>query len=327
MRISVLVPTFQRPQDLRRCLAALTAQTRSPDEVIVITRDLDQQSHQLLEQWNYRPWLNMVDVGEPGVIKALNQGLRHATGDIITITDDDSAPHPDWLARIEKHFTDDEQLGGLGGRDVVHENGAVIEARTANVGRIDALGRIVGNHHVGLGPARRVDHLKGVNMSWRRVAMENLAFDERLKGEGAQVYFELAFSLAVQKRGWSIKYDPAVLVDHYPAPRFDVDQRNRINFQAIENASFNLYWALLSHMAPGLRRTSAILWEKAIGTRHRPGHLRFIWASVTNDAMAKRIGSAAHRGRRAAVEMHALEGKLLEDGSRPAKVGDEERRA
>jgi GT2 family glycosyltransferase len=49
MKITVLVPTFRRPDDLTRCLAALERQHRAPDEVVVVVRPDDHASHACLD--------------------------------------------------------------------------------------------------------------------------------------------------------------------------------------------------------------------------------------------------------------------------------------
>ena len=48
MKITVLVPTYRRPQDLARCLAALQKQERVPDEVVVVARPDDEATHACL---------------------------------------------------------------------------------------------------------------------------------------------------------------------------------------------------------------------------------------------------------------------------------------
>ncbi len=120
----------------------------------------------------------------------MSAGLEVARGDIVAITDDDAAPHPDWLARIEAYFSTHQGLAGVGGRDVVchgeHPEGGAREV----VGKVQWFGRVIGNHHLGIGRAREVDELKGVNCAYRHAALRRVGFDERLRGTGAQVHWE-----------------------------------------------------------------------------------------------------------------------------------------
>ena len=132
---------------------------------------------------------------------------------------------------------------------------------------------VYGNHHLGAGAPRRVDFLKGANMSFRRTAIAGLRFDERLRGAGAQVGNDMAFSLALRLRGWTLLYDPLVAVDHYPAPRFDDDSRSHTAFRAHRNAAFNQ--ALIVSETLGRARSLIFLvWAVAVGTRANPGLLQ-----------------------------------------------------
>src|SRR5260370_18870095 len=102
MKISVLVPTYRRPADLARCLAALRRQARAPDEVIVVVRPEDDATHERLADPAVRGKLALrvalVDV--PGQVAALNPRLNVAAGDVLAITDHDAAPRPAWRHRL-----------------------------------------------------------------------------------------------------------------------------------------------------------------------------------------------------------------------------------
>jgi GT2 family glycosyltransferase len=222
--IGVLICTYQRPESLARGLAGLAAQQRRPDEVIVVVRGDDGPTRRLLGTAS--PLLRglgvrEIVVGQPGTVHALNAGLAACRTDVLAITDDDTVPHPDWLARILAHFQADPALGALGGRDRCHDGTRFDERRAPEVGRIRWFGRMIGNHHAGEGPVRDIDYLKGANMSYRSVACAGVRFDPRLKGIGAQPGEDGCFSLAVARAGWRVRYDPEVLVDHYAAPRDD----------------------------------------------------------------------------------------------------------
>lgn len=271
MTITVVVPTYRRPKDLVRCLEALKQQTRTANEVLVIVRDTDAETWTFLATFNsdLLP-LNTVTVKVPGVVAAMNAGLDSAKGDIIVFTDDDAAPHSDWLARIENRFLSDEQIGGVGGRDWVYHGTQLEDGECEVVGQVNWFGRMIGNHHFGVGAPREVDLLKGVNMSFRRTAIKELRFDQRMQGTGAQVNFEIAFSLALKRAGWKLIYDPKVAVDHYPAQRFDEDQRRSFNEIALTNAVHNETLILLEHL-PRANRAVFLLWAILVGTRESLG--------------------------------------------------------
>lgn len=75
-QISVVVPTRDRPEDLRRCLAALEIQT-VPVEIVVVE-----------------------DAEGRGPAWARNEGVKRAQGEVICFTDDDCAPAEDWAESL-----------------------------------------------------------------------------------------------------------------------------------------------------------------------------------------------------------------------------------
>jgi cellulose synthase/poly-beta-1,6-N-acetylglucosamine synthase-like glycosyltransferase len=300
MKITVLVPTYRRTSDLARCLDALARQQRAPDEVLVVCRGADEETQAWLaiEKSRARLPLVKVEVSQGGQVAALNAGLDAVTGDIVAITDDDAAPRPAWLHRIEAHFASAPNVGGVGGRDWVHEHGATLDASEPEVGRWQFPGRAIGNHHLGVGAARDVDFLKGANMSYRVSAVRDNAirFDTRLRGTGAQVNNDMAFASAVRRAGWRLVYDPAVEVDHYPALRFDEDARavrGSRSWVAIENESYNLHLVIRDEYR-GVRRRIALMWLMAIGHGACLG-----WVNLARARVVHREGTAVQRWRAA----------------------------
>lgn len=279
MIITILVPTYRRPQDLENCLEGIKKQTRQADEILVVIRDID------TETWKFIHALDLEDLPvrtlsaiAPGQVAALNLGLDAAQGDIIAITDDDAIPHRDWLERIEAHFASDPQIGGVGGRDWIYQNGKLEDNPKQNVGQVQWMGRVVPNHHLGVGEARSVDWLKGANMSYRRTAIGQNRFNQKLKGQGAQGRNDLGFCLNLKKAGWKLIYDPKVAVDHYPGKQFDDNRRIEFNETAYFNEVHNETLVLLEYFSP-VQRMIYLSWAMLVGTRSRFGFvqcLRFL---------------------------------------------------
>ncbi len=297
MNITVLIPTYRRSQDLARCLEALRKQTRSADEVLLVVRDTDTETWTLLKSLgsDFLP-LHTVTVSIPGQVAALNAGLDAAQGDIIAITDDDAAPHADWLERIEGHFVSDDRVGGVGGRDWVYHGTQLEDGARQIVGRVQWFGRAIGDHHLGVGEPREVDIFKGANMSFRQSAIANLRFDNRLRGTGAQPHNDMAFSLAVRRAGWKLIYDPKVAINHYPAQRFDEDQRYQFNDIALINAVHNETLILLENLSP-VQRIVFLVWAILVGTRGTLGFVQWLRFLPSEGALAGQKLFASLRGR------------------------------
>lgn len=279
-------------------MEALQKQTRPADEVVVIDRDTDTETLTFLEAFNpdLLPLrtLTLPDAG--GVVAALNAGLDAAQGDIIAITDDDAAPHTDWLAQIEAHFLSDSSVGGVGGRDWVYHGTQLEDGAREVVGKVQWFGRVISEHHLGVGKAREVDLLKGVNMSFRQSAIANRRFDKRLLGKGAQPHNEVAFCLALRRAGWKLIYDPMVAVDHFRGQRFDEDQRDEFNDIAFFYWVHNETLILLEHL-PSIRRAVFLVWAVLVGTREAPGFVQWLRFLPKEGALAGQKLLASLRGR------------------------------
>lgn len=294
--IDVIVPTYRREVLLQRCLAALASQTRNPDRVIVVARADDAASHEVVEGFANRvAGLELVTVEAPGVIAAMSAGVAASAGAIVAFTDDDAAPRPDWIERLLVHF-EDPTVGAVGGRDVIpgHEGRPL----TDQVGIFQRSGRMVGGHHLGTGPPRDVDVLKGVNMAFRAEALA-LPAPAVLRGTGAQVDFELLCCAFARRRGWRVVYDPAVLVDHEGAARHGADRRVRPDLSAVFDAAFNSIVAGCA-LEPGQRLRRAA-YGITIGTADRPGLGRALAGLFRGEWEVLRRTGPALAGRLAAM--------------------------
>jgi GT2 family glycosyltransferase len=302
MTVSVVVPTWRRPAELSRCLEALSAQTRMPEEILVVARTEDRSSWEVIEQHARKGPVRGVGVGSGGVVAGLNAGLAAAEKEVVAITDDDTVPRPDWLERIGVVLAE-PGVGGAGGRDWVHRGEDVLDGERREVGKLRWYGRVVGNHHLGAGPARSVDVLKGANMAFRLDALRGVTIDEALRGAGAQVHWELDLCLAVKEAGWRLVYDPEVAVDHFPAERFDEDQRLDRSLEALENEVYNETFVLLKHLSRR-RGALALAYGLLVGSRLAPG----LVTAAERRARGERVGPRFAASRHARVE--ALRARL-----------------
>lgn len=275
--VGVLIASYKRPGALLSCLDSLAQQHQRMHEVIVVLRDDDSETKQALAGHIAPLPLRVICTPLSGTVAARNAGIDACTSDILAILDDDTKPHPEWLRRVVQRFVEDPALGGLGGRDRCFDGKAFDDREAAIVGRIQWYGRMIGNHHLGFGAIREVDFLKGANMSFRSEALKNIRFDSRLKGKGAQAREDTTFSIAVKAAGWKVSYDPAAVVDHYPAMRDEA--RHYVDVQPLTdetqfrefayNDTLSLWLAL-----KGVRRLAFVAWTVLIGTCVSPGLLQ-----------------------------------------------------
>jgi FkbM family methyltransferase len=312
--LTVVVPSYNRVEALSRCLDGVRGQSRPPDEVIVTVHASDTATVELVDTrragW---PQLELVSVRRPGVVAAQNAALAAATGAIVAFCDDDAVPYPDWVERLLETFATDERIAAVGGRDVIHMEGALLGDEPVGgwrrllgappVGRIQWWGRLTGNHHRSDAPAGDVDVLKGVNMAFRLAEIVEHGFDDRLLGHGAVLHHELSACLPLRRRGLRVVYDPRILVAHYPAPRMAGDDRDDFRLDAVAIASHNETLPILDHIE-GRRRLVYFAWAVAIGTGEAPGIAAAMREMVRGRPAAHARFRAAQAGRLRALRTH-----------------------
>ncbi len=100
MKVSVVVPTFNRAQYIGEFLDSLLAQTLPAHEIIVVDDGSDDGTPQVLA--GYRERVQYVRKENGGKPSAVNLGLSMAQGDLIWIFDDDDAALPDAIEQRQQ---------------------------------------------------------------------------------------------------------------------------------------------------------------------------------------------------------------------------------
>ena len=99
VKVSVVIPTYDRPHDLRACLLSLTTQEtgRSPEIVVVDNHPASGLTSPVVAEF---PGVVLVNEERPGRAYASNRGFAAARGEVIASIDDDMVAPPDWLENL-----------------------------------------------------------------------------------------------------------------------------------------------------------------------------------------------------------------------------------
>jgi GT2 family glycosyltransferase len=111
--VSIVVATYDRPNDLPNCIHHLLAQ-RSPRPVEIVIVDNHPSSGITPPIVAQFPSVVLVTEPRQGLAYARNAGIIASTGDIIIATDDDVSPPPDWLEKLLAPFARPEVMAVTG---------------------------------------------------------------------------------------------------------------------------------------------------------------------------------------------------------------------
>jgi GT2 family glycosyltransferase len=283
--MSILLSTYKRPHMLSFCLEALLRQSLTPEEICVGRRENDVDSARVLAKFAERSGglVREAVVGpEANLVASMNAALKLTTGDLVALTDDDAEAPADWLDLLATRF-EDPTVGGVGGRDYQGAN----QREALKVGQMRWYGRLIGNHHLGVGGPRDVEVLKGVNCCFRGEVLRCRGFDTRMRGRANVSHWEISLCCSLLKDGWRLIYDPAIAVTHHVAVRHDGDTNARGVFEehSFKDAVHNETLALLEHL-PIERQLAFRAWAYLIGTRAAPGLLQVPRLALTSSSWA-----------------------------------------
>ncbi|WP_045876795.1 glycosyltransferase [Pseudofrankia sp. DC12] len=201
---------------LAAALESLRAQTRVPDQVIVVVDGDDELLKKLHDRGGDEQVLSTG--GRTGLSNARNTGLRAVTTDYVAFLDDDATAEPAWLESLVAAAASSPDVLGVGGRTLP-------AWESAQPGWFpDELLWTVGCSHQGLPascqPVRNV--FGGCALFRRRLFDEVGGFDDRLgrKAKGAAGCEETEFCIRAQRlhEGGQFLYEPAAVI-HHRVPR------------------------------------------------------------------------------------------------------------
>lgn len=118
-RISIIIPTFNRGQYIRRTITSFVEQSFPTNEFEIIIMDnnsTDNTAEIVAEFVDENPNIKYFKEIRQGVHYARNSAIQFAEADILYYTDDDMVADPHLLTNILYPFSIDEHIATVGGR-------------------------------------------------------------------------------------------------------------------------------------------------------------------------------------------------------------------
>lgn len=126
LKLSVIIPVYNRPDELDELLSTLVAQSRKPDEVIVVEDGSSISAKEVAI--SYKDQLNILYLqkANEGQGFARNHGYAHATGNFLIVFDSDCLVPPDYMHIVED-FLNNHKVDAFGGPDAAHQDFTTIQ--------------------------------------------------------------------------------------------------------------------------------------------------------------------------------------------------------
>lgn len=246
IKITVIIPTKNRKESLKKILDSLVKQKFTNFEIIVSDGNSTDGSREMLKKYQNKLKISLAD-GEGGLVQAMNNACLKAKGEIIVRTDDDIVASPEWLEEINKTF-EDGQVGGVTGPTIIPQDYITnrdIFSSQEKFKKGNAFWRLLGkiyfdyfmegdpyrvSHWFNCGAFSlgsnyeeclkiphnlEVDNLEACNFAVRGKLLQKVGlFDKNYKGVGE--YHEPDAALKIRNLGYKLIFNPKAKIFHCP---------------------------------------------------------------------------------------------------------------
>ena len=117
--LTAIIPTRNRPDDLAKAVASVRAQTRPPEEFIIVDQSPGDESRSLVEGlMSGDGRIQLVYIHDPGIsglVEAKRVAAERAGGEIVCFLEDDVVLEPDYLEQLEQGFVARPEMVGCCG--------------------------------------------------------------------------------------------------------------------------------------------------------------------------------------------------------------------
>ncbi len=220
-KVSVIVPTRDKPELLKACIESVLAKTDYPQfEVLIVDNGSSEpETHALFAQLAAHPAVRILPYDQPYNYSAINNfAAQRATGIYLCLLNNDTEViTPAWLSRMMR-FAVRPEVGAVGAKLLFADN--TIQHAGVVIGMGNAAGhahRFLANDQPGYFAHAHVQrHASAVTAACLVVSREKFKAVGGLDEIDLQIaYNDVDFCLKLQKAGWHNVYEPAAALYHF----------------------------------------------------------------------------------------------------------------
>lgn len=212
IRVSIIIPTLNRPRQLAATLRSLRPEVPPTTEILVVDQSSAPAPTPDVEALGPDDRVRNVQAARADLPGARNLGIHLSRGEVLIFCDDDVRVHAGF---VDGHLANYRrpQVGAVAGRVLTQE-----KKGKATPGRVGRVSKWTGRQVDGFESLVKqpVEHGQGCNLSFRKAALEAIGgFDSRF---GGTAFLEDTDAcLSVGAAGYEIIFDPAATVTHLKA--------------------------------------------------------------------------------------------------------------
>jgi GT2 family glycosyltransferase len=276
-KISVIIATKDRFQDIIKCIESIEVQTLLPDEIVIVDASDKQELNEAIKH-QFSGSVKIIYIhSKPGLTYQRNVGIGASCGDIVSFLDDDVILDKDFIKEIVNVFENDKgkSIGGVCG-DIVNPRskndsigysilGALYTALTTAIATIFFLYKRSSNgrfrlsgfptYAYGTDKMVNVECIPGGLTAYRREVLNEFKFDENLHGYCWGEDDDFSFRVS---RKYINVYTPYAKVEHKSSP-VAKDRRYARMKMVIENH----YYLFKKNLPQTFKHRFAFWWSVA----------------------------------------------------------------
>lgn len=276
VKLSVIICTINRSEDLQETLESIDSQPRLPDELVIVDQSTDDSTERLSKRKRPYP-VRYIRQEEKSLTAARNRGVDNAKGDVLVFLDDDVTLERDYLAECASAFSDPQAAAvtgyvtnyfdPLGPKWIFIVNkyyNWLFANDFLNPYACGARG-VFGNTYPVLEPKESIEcsTLSGCNFAVRRDVFEtnDMCFDEQLVRYSFKE--DADFGYRLYKSGAKILLDPRMRLVHRISPAGRITPITQLKmryayffylfFKNVSESMLYFYWSLTGDI---LKRTA-----------------------------------------------------------------------